>query len=252
MHDRWKGRAVAAALLLSTAGLEAQETAASSDADRVWRRYVTALGGQAWHDVRTREIQGSLEYRGTQQHGTGAFSMRWKAPRSFVEELRHPLGSVVRGLNGSRAWGEHPQAGVRQISQMEVDEILLEAALYQPLGVRHWYTTLAYEGRTTVDGREAEMLSARRHGKTLDRFYFDVVTGLPIRLDVWEEGPEGVRIPSPEHAYLAHFDLGDYRKVGGVAVPFLIRRRRPNSTSTLRFTTVRHNVSLPDSLFRAR
>ena len=252
MHGRWKGRAVAAALLLSTAGLEAQETASSSDADRVWRRYLTALGGQAWHDVRTREIEGSFEYRGGEQHGTGALSMRWKAPRFAVEQLRAPGRTVVRGLNESGAWGEHPQSGVRQISQMEIDEILLQAVLYQPLGVRQWYATLAYEGRASVDGRDTEVLSARRHGQRPDRFYFDVVTGLPIRLDVWEEGPEGVRIPSPEHAYLAHFDLGDYRKVGGVAVPFLIRRRRPNSTLTLRFTTVRHNVPLPDSLFRAR
>jgi hypothetical protein len=136
---------------------------------------------------------------------------------------------------------------VRKLSSYEIDEIRLVAALYQPLVIHRRYREPAYEGRRNVGGRETEVLSAIRHGGKADRFYFDLVTGLPVQLDVWEEGPEAVR--QPGEFYLAHYQLDDYRTVDGVTVPFYVRRIRPNSTMTFRFTSVRQNVALSDSIF---
>jgi len=197
-----------------------------------------------------RRLRGTFEYQGVGQHGTGQLHMRWKAPSSLVEQLKGPMGSITRGFDGTRAWGRHPQAGVRRISSFEVEEILLVGVLYQPILVRHLYGEPTYEGRVKVDGRDTEVLSATRRGGWTDRFYFDVVTGLPLQLDVWEEGPEGTRDRNSGEAYLAHYRLDDYRIIDGVAVPHFIRRKRPNSTMTFRFADVRHNVTLPDSIFR--
>ena len=228
----------------------AQDARSSSDVQRVVRKYAAALGGQARvMNIRTREIHGTFEYRGIEQHATGQLEMRWRSPSSLVEQLRGPMGVITRGYDGARAWGYHPQAGVRQLSSFEIDEILLEGVLYQPLGVRHRYGKPSYEGRTNVGGRDTEVLSASRRGGRADRFYFDLVTGLPVRLDVWEEGPEAVRRSGK--FYLAHYQLDDYRTVDGVAVPFYVRRERPNSTMTFQFTEVRQNVALSDSIFGA-
>ena len=229
--------------------LKTRDATPSADVQRVARKYAAALGGPARsRHVRTREIHGTFEYRGVGQHGTGQLEMRWKAPSSLVEQLRGPMGVITRGYDGTRAWGTHPQRGVRKLSSDEIDEIRLVAALYQPIVIHDRYREPTYEGRTNVSGREAEVLSAIRHGGKADRFYFDLVTGLPVQLDVWEEGPEAAR--QRGKFYLAHYELDDYRTVDGVAVPFYVRRVRPNSTMTFRFTAVRQNVALSDSIFR--
>jgi hypothetical protein len=229
--------------------LKTHDAKSSSDVQRVVRLYGAALGGKARvKNIKTREIHGTFEYRGVEQHATGQLEMRWRSPSSIVERLRGPMGVITRGFDGARAWGNHPQVGVRQLSSFEIEEILLEGVLYQPLGVRHLYGEASYEGRMNIGGRDTEVLSASRRGARTDRFYFDLVTGLPVRLDVWEEGPEAVR--QPGKFYLAYYYLDDYRTVDGVAVPFYVRRERPNSTMTFRFTEVRQNVSLPDSIFR--
>lgn len=229
--------------------LETRHARPSTDVQRVARKYAAALGGPARSkNIRTREIHGTFEYRGVGQHGTGQLEMSWKAPSSLVEQLRGPMGVITRGYDGARAWGSHPQRGVRQLSSYEIDEIRLVAALYQPLVIHDRYRVPTYEGRTNVEGRETDVLSAIRHGGKADRFYFDLVTGLPVQLDVWEEGPEAVR--EAGEFYLAQYQLDDYRTVDGVAVPFYVRRVRPNSTMTFRFTAVRQNVALSDSIFK--
>lgn len=247
---RWLTLASAVLVVGGTIALLTTRQAGSpSDVQRVVRKYAAALGGpERAKNIRTREIHGTFEYRGVGQYGTGQFEMRWRFPTSLVEQLRGPMGVVTRGFDGTRAWGSHPQAGVRQLSSFEIDEILLEGALYQPIVVQQLYGEPTYEGRTTVAGRETEVLAAVRIGGKADRFYFDRVTGLPVQLDVWEEGPEAVR--QPGESYLAHYQLDDYRTVDGVAVPFYVRRVRPNSTMTFRFVEVRQNVALADSLFR--
>ena len=224
----------------------------AAEAERIMRRYEEALGGQERvAGITTRAITGTFEYKGVGQHATGQLEMIWKAPNSLAERLEGPMGVVTRSFDGASAWGSHPQTGERQLSSFEIDEMKLEGALYQPLRVQDRYDEPSYEGRMSVDGRDTEVLSARRHDGRDDRFYFDVLTGLPIRLDVWEEGPEAVRSGRSGDFYLAHYELGDYRAIDGVAVPFFIRRNRPNSTMTFRLTEVRNNVTVPDSIFTA-
>jgi hypothetical protein len=252
MRERiaWLTIATAALVVCGTlAVLETRQVRPSADVQRVARKYTAALGGPVRsRNIRTREIHGTFEYRGVGQYGTGQLELRWKTPNLLVEQLRGPIGVVTRGFDGVHAWGNHPQRGVRQLSSHEIEEIRLVAALYQPLVIHDRYREPTYEGRAIVGGRETEVLSAIRRRGRADRFYFDVVSGLPVQLDVWEEGPEAVRRPG--EFYLAHYQLADYRAVDGVAVPFYVRRVRPNSAMTFRFTDVRQNVALSDSIFR--
>jgi hypothetical protein len=241
--------AALAVLILAAAmiALREHQRAPSPDVQRIARKYTAALGGyRRVSSIRTREIRGTFEYRGIQQHGAGAVQMQWRAPNSLVEQLDGPLGRVMRGFDGVRAWGFHPQAGKRKLSSAEIDEIRLEAAFYQPI-IMQRHETPKYRGIANLHGRTTEIVTAKRRGGRTDRFYFDPESGLPIQLDLWEEGPEAVRRPG--RFYLAHYELRDYRYVDGVAIPFQIRRIRPNSTMVFRFTEVRQNVPLPDSIF---
>ena len=228
-------------------------------AQQVFDRYVKALGGRdAYAKITTRSLKGKFEYSGSlqttpesfeAQHAVGTVEMYWKSPNRVAEVLLGPPLAVKRGYDGKDAWGFHPQAGVRRISPSEITEIIREGALYQPLALSNYYTRMSYDGKRRVDGPEVDIIEATTKDDRTERFYFDSSTGLPVRLDLWEEGPEGARAGG--EFYLAQFYLGDYRIVDGIQVPFTIRRVRPHSTMIFTFTEVKQNLALDDSIFEA-
>lgn len=235
-----------------------QPTNQSSElAQRVFDRYLTAVGGKkAYNEIITREVKGTFQYDGMlqpmpgrfeQQHGSGTIELYWKAPNKLFEVLRGPMGEIRRGYDGANAWGFHPQVGVRKITPAEITEIIREAALYQPIHLSQFYTEMAYEGKRRVDGPEVDIVSATTKEGRRERFYFDAVSSLPVRVDLWEEGSEDRR--AGEY-YLAQFYLGDYRVVDGIRIPFYIRRVRPHSTMIFVFTEVKQNGVLDETLFQ--
>jgi outer membrane lipoprotein-sorting protein len=228
-------------------------------AQQVFDRYVNALGGRdAYAKITSRSVKGKFEYNGSSQttpgsfepqHAVGTVEMYWKAPNKVAAVLLGPPLAVKRGYNGKDAWGFHPQAGVRKISPVEIAEIVRDGTLYQPLALSNHYTQMSYDGKRRVDGPEVDIIEATTKDNRIERFYFDSSTGLPVRLDLWEEGPEAVRIQG--EYYLAQYYLGDYRIVNGIQVPFSIRRVRPHSTMIFTFTEVKQNIALDDSIFEA-
>jgi hypothetical protein len=240
-----------------------QETPSESSrqalAQRVLDRYVKALGGQeAYAKISSRSLKGKFEYNGSSQTTSGSFEAQraegtvetyWKTPDRVAQVLLGRPLAVRRGFNGKDAWGFHPQVGVRKISSAEITEIRREGALYQPIAFSNQYAQLLYDSRRRVDGPEVDIIDATTKDNRKERFYFDASTGLPVRLDLWEEGPEGTRIEG--EYYLAQYYLGDYRMVNGIQVPFSIRRVRPHSTMIFTFTEVKHNIALDDSVFEA-
>lgn len=235
------------------------ESSRQALAQRVFDRYVKALGGQeTYAKVNSRSLKGKFEYNGSSQttpgsfqaqHAEGTVETHWKKPDRVAQVLLGRPLAVRRGFNGKDAWGYHPQAGVRRISPAEIIEIIRDGALYQPIAFSSQYAQLSYDSRRRVDGPEVDIIDATTKDNRIERFYFDASTGLPVRLDLWEEGPEGTRIEG--EYYLAHYYLGDYRTIDGVQIPFSIRRVRPHSTMIFTFTEVKQNIALDDSLFEA-
>lgn len=71
-----------------------------------------------------------------------------------------------RGFNGKDAWGFHPQAGVRKISPVEINEIIRDGALYQPIAFSKDYVKLSYDSRRRVDGFEVDIIDATTRDKS--------------------------------------------------------------------------------------
>ena len=235
------------------------ESSRKARAKRVFDRYVLALGGEGpYAKISSRSLKGKFEYRGSSQTTSGSYEAQeaegtveiyWKAPNRVAEVLLGRPLAVRRRYNGKDAWGFHPQAGIRKISPAEITEIIRNGALYQPIALSDYYTQLSYDSRRRVDGPEVDIIDATTKENRVERFYFDSSTGLPVRLDLWEEGPEGRRIVG--ESYLAHYYLGDYRNVDGIQIPFSIRRVRPHSTLIFTFAEVKQNMPLDDSMFEA-
>jgi len=216
--------------------------------EQIFDRYTQALGGtDAIQKIQSRIIKGTVNYTGVGQQEVVSLGISWKAPDKFYEIMYSDNRVARRGFKGAEGWGVHWQTGSRQLNPAEMIEIKREAALYQPLLMRDLYDGMSSEGRMSIDGRETEVIAAvTKEGKT-EKFYFDTATYLPIRLDLWDGGPEAIRRPG--EFYLARYYLSDYKVVDGMQIPFTIRRVRPNSTAIYKYEEVRQNVETDEKVF---
>lgn len=216
--------------------------------EQIFDRYTKAIGGtDAIQKIHSRVIKGTVNYTGVGQQATVSLGITWKAPDKFSEVMYSDNGEARRGYNGAQTWGVHWQTGSRQLMPAEIIEMKREAALYQPLLMRDLYESMSSDGRMNIEGRETEVISAVTKEGKRERFYFDTTTYLPIRLDLWDGGPEAVR--RPDEFYLARYYLSDYKVVDGLQIPFTIRRVRPNSTAIYKYEEVRHNVETDEKVF---
>ena len=219
--------------------------------EQIFDRYTQALGGtEAIQKIHSRVIKGTVNYTGVGQQAVASLGITWKAPDKFSETMHSDDQMARRGFKGTEGWGIHWQTGFRQLDPAEMIEIKREAALYQPLLMRDLYNSMSSDGRMSIDGRETEVITAvTREGK-MEKFYFDTATYLPIRLDLWDGGPEDVRRSG--EFYLARYYLSDYKTVDGIQIPFAIRRVRPNSTAIYKYEEVRQNVEIDEKVFETQ
>ena len=200
---------------------------------------------------RTIVLEGTYEYTGQGgQHGIAPLYEHWREPGILYQEVRAPFGLMRRWYDGIRGWASRPEFPNRPLPDAELSETRRDAALYQPWAMAGEYTSMAYEGRRLDAGRDYDVIAAQsRFGKT-ERFWFDTGTGLVKYLDVWEEGPEGLRVVGGGEFYRTRYIVDDYRAVGRMTLPFRVRRVRPNSSVDMRFTSVR--IDVPVDTLRER
>ncbi|HYL99166.1 MAG TPA: hypothetical protein VEZ90_09445, partial [Blastocatellia bacterium] len=98
-----------------------------------------------------------------------------------------------------------------------------------------------YQGTDNVDGKPVQVLVATPPEGGTEKFYFDTQTGLLLRTDLTLDSPEG---KFPVQTY-----TDDYRSVGGAKFPFLLRSVLPVAAFTIKFSEIKANVAVSDSVF---
>jgi len=226
--------------LLPALALVGCRSTRSPSATDILERAETAVRPVGVPAPRTIVIEGTYEYTGQGgQHGVAPLYQHWRAPGVLYQEVQAPFGQMRRWFGGERGWASRPEFPNRPLGNAELSETRRDAALYQPWAMPGEYQSFAYEGRRQRGGKEYDVVAAQsRLGKT-ERFWFDPSTGLVRILDVWEEGPEGLRSVGGGEFYESHYLVDDYRPVGKHTLPFRIRRVRPNSSVDMRFASVR-------------
>lgn len=220
---------------------------ARQKADEVLAAYVTALGGRAaLEKISSRTAKGTFEVNGIAL--SGALEMYAKAPNKMVRILQMP-GQVFykEGFDGRGGWQQDPEDGIADKQGLELGTITRDADFYQPLKLRQQYPNLVFKGSgkvefgkggsAKVEEREAVVLEAPRNGRPR-LFYFDSRTGLLLRTE--ERDTSG--------AVTEALEYGDYRKVDGVQVPFLIYQIQ-DVHFTIKLSEVKHNVAIDDAVF---
>ncbi|HYL67847.1 MAG TPA: hypothetical protein VEX69_01655 [Candidatus Limnocylindria bacterium] len=209
-------------------------------ADQILNRYVEAIGGSAaWKKLTSRVSTGTIDVPEMQISGTVDF--REKAPNHFLRVIVLNGATFRQGFDGTTAWTDDPQDGLRTETGAEFEDTRFDADFYHPLDLRQLYSKFTATGTEKIGEHDTYVVEAARAGAESDKIYFDVKTGLALRLISKRHTRDGVS------AYQE--DLEDYREVDGIKLPFTVRQSISKPAFTVTFTEVRHNVELDEAEF---
>ena len=209
--------------------------------DQVLDKAVTALGGRAaMEKVTSRTGKGTIEIPDAGM--SGSIQVYEKAPNLSAVMIDLGGMQIRQGFDGAVAWEEDPQQGMRVKAGVELAEAKREATFNPELTMKELYTKLTVRGREKVGTSDAWVVDAVPAEGAPVVFYFDVESGLPVRMDATRDTPQG---PIQIQSY-----LDDYRVVEGVKVAHTLRQVTSMFTMTMRLSEVKHNVTLDDKMFK--
>jgi hypothetical protein len=213
---------------------------ATPSADQILNRYVEAIGGRAaWKKLTSRVATGTIHVPEMQISGTVEFHE--KAPNRLLRVIILNGASFRQGFDGTTAWTDDPKDGLRTATGAEFEDTRFDADFYHPLDLRQLYSKFTVTGTEKIGEHEVYVVEAARAGAEPDKMYFDVKTGLALRLVSKRHNSEGLS------AYQE--DLEDYREVDGIKLPFTVHQSISKPFISITFTDVRHNVELDDKEF---
>ncbi|HVG06480.1 MAG TPA: c-type cytochrome [Thermoanaerobaculia bacterium] len=195
-------------------------------AAEVLDRYIQALGGRAAIEgVKSRVSRGTLLRMKVIGSGTPkaqAVNRGQEEPVEIVQQAPDratvTVGAApdqtVLSLNGASGTMKGPR-GERPLPPQEVSRMAENIDLRYPLKLRDRADKARVLRKESIEGKEALVLRIREDDGTSRVFYFDTATGLLVRQVVNRPTVLG---PDPEQT-----DYADYRAVGVVKVPFLVK-----------------------------
>jgi hypothetical protein len=169
----------------------------------------------------------------------------------FRYELATQPNPTIRATNGTAAWqiggggfGGGPNA--RDLNGFQMQQALRLADFSLPLRLKERYQNLtvkpAYE---TVDGKSVVVLTGNPYPNVTEELAFDRDSGLLLRRTIVSGSTGGFGIM----ALGERIDYGDYRDVSGIKVPFSVQYSTNIAVTTEKFTDVKINAPVQDTIF---
>jgi zinc protease len=219
----------------------AEKPTVEATVDQILARYMNAVGGRkAWRALYSRVSMGTIDV--TSMNLSGTVVMHEKAPNKLLTIIILAGSAFREAFDGKSGWSEDPADGLREESGLELADAKRQADFYGPFDLHGQYSKMTFVGREKIGERETYALEgALPEGSQPDRLYFDVDTGLLVRLITQHHAPEGVS--------QLQQDFSDYREIDGVKLPFAISQTSNESAFTIKINEVHHNVALGDSEF---
>jgi zinc protease len=204
-------------------------------------RYEKAIGGrEAWEKFTSQVMMGTIDVPSANL--TGTVLIHEKAPSKFMTAVIINGATFQQGFDGIQGWTDDPKNGLRDQTGPELAESKRGADFLHAFKMRRVYASMKVTGTEKIGDRDAYVVEAAvPEGGDPTRMYFDMRTGLLLRVISQNHDADGVTQLSEE------FD--DYRDIDGVKIPFVWRQTVGETTYTLTFSEVHHNVDLGDSEF---
>jgi hypothetical protein len=204
-------------------------------ADELLREMVEAMGGEAAiKSVKTRISKGTLQ-RGQEKGTITSYEM---APDKSALVTEIGGQKIEEGSNGQVVWRKLPHSA--ELVQGEEAAIAMRHNdMYLPLNWRKYYTSAETTGTTMVDDHPAYKILMTPKEDPPETWYIDEKTHLMDRTD----------LNVPELGTIETY-FEDYRKEGGVMVPYKLRQVFSGfPTATITLTSVEQNVEIPKDRF---
>ncbi|HEV2297264.1 MAG TPA: photosynthetic reaction center cytochrome c subunit family protein [Candidatus Acidoferrales bacterium] len=206
-------------------------------AQELFAREVQAAGGEhAMDNIHSRVM-----------HGTRYSSEGWSSPVEIYEQgpdkWRDSFklkAEFVGVFDGSHGWGQDDE-GVHNSDPPELERLKLDADFYRNGKLGERFLNARATGKEKVNGQDAYVVEAQTPEGDRRQLYFDVVTGLLLRIVRFDSSPFG---PIPNAV-----DYADYRELDGVQVPFTISHLRPDYSLLDRLTKIEQNVAIDPKTF---
>jgi outer membrane lipoprotein-sorting protein len=218
-----------------------QKPADMPTVDQILDKYVQALGGKAaMEKITSRASKGTFEIAAFGASGSAEI---WeKAPNKSALKLDIPgFGLVLEGFNGTVAWAQDPQSGLREKSGAELAATKLDADFHKPLKLKQLYPKITLKGKEKVGDKDAYVLTATPAEGAPETWYFDATTGLQTKMDLERESPQG--------KMAVQVFQEDYKEVDGIKIPHTIRQITSAFTIIIKLDEVKHNVPVDDTKF---
>ena len=207
--------------------------------NEILAKYVDAIGGSgAIQKNHTRAEQGSVEG----PHGLHAAIENYRtAPDKAFAIVHRANGDVMEGVDGNSGWGKRANGEVTEESGDELARSRQWAEFYPGEHFEKDYERFQVGGIENVNGHDAYATMAWWKSGGADRIYFDVQTGLLLRITH--------RIESPLGALPLQTDYEDYRDVNGLKIPFAVRVTRVDGATTYTWQKMEANVAIDPSRY---
>ena len=210
-------------------------------AAQVLANYYAAVGGKdAATKFQSILMKGSIERPGNR---SGPLEVTLKGAYKSLMIVTLPQGVVSQAVNGDSGWIKSNSTGSQRLNGSSLEQLRRVASYYAVIKVMDEPDQMRVTGKDKIGDREAYVLVLRNDANRTTSFYFDTQTGLLLR-EVFTT--KTILAPLPEQV-----DFEDYRDVGGIKLPFTIRSSDPApfDNTTRRFTEIKPNVAVDDSLF---
>jgi photosynthetic reaction center cytochrome c subunit len=205
---------------------------------QVLDHYVGALGGaEAIGKIFSRVEKADFE----SENQAASVEVLTAEPEKQVVIRHLPTGDALTVFDGQAGWVSFPGRPTRSMDNGEVEGARMDADLQFPLHVQELFPELSVQYPEKIDGRDAYILLGTRKGEPPVKLYFDVQSGLLVRITRYTESPLGL---DP-----MQLNYGDYREVDGVQLPFRITIAEPQSVVTLQVQNVQQNVAIDEARF---
>jgi outer membrane lipoprotein-sorting protein len=223
----------------AAAGQGARGQRPTESVDDVLAKYVQALGGQeAWSKAKTVVMQGTQTSRDLR---STPVKIDEKITGEYRVDLESPQGAVSRVSDGKATWFV-AGGNVRELEGLQAQQASRLAAFGLPVNAKQMYSNLNVQRYANVDGVNTIVVTGRTAPDVTEQLFFDRDSGVLLRRNISTRTALG--------SLAEQIDYSDYRDVSGVKLPFEVRHATWNQANTLKFTDIKLNVPLDDSLFR--
>jgi hypothetical protein len=227
--------------LCAGASLAGQPAKSALTAEQIIDRSIEATGGRAAIEKLTStHARGVMEFTSQELHGTMELFAKAPDKQLLIMNLE-TVGEIRQAFDGHVAWGQDAEGRVIEISGAPLGDVQRSAVFNAAIKWREQFPKAEVTGKETVGDRKAWVVRLTpATGKPILR-YFDTETFLMLRETGNRDTPQG---PMDVRA-----DFSDYRDVGGVKAPFLIRQNLPMGEIVLRVSEIENNVEIEDARF---